>query len=71
MSDLLGQAISEWNRLVRRVEESAEIGWTGLRGLTWDAFMKSKTPAQTLSDIRAMADDFERKEAEYRRSQRA
>jgi hypothetical protein len=71
MSDLLGQAVSEWNKLVRRVEESAEIGWAGFKGLTWEIFTKNKTPAQTLSDIKAMAADFERKEAEYRRSQRA
>jgi hypothetical protein len=67
--DILAQAIDEWNALIRRVDDAAEVGWTGFKGLTWDLFIEHKSPTQVLKDVQAKAADFERKEQEYRRRQ--
>lgn len=67
--DLLGQAITEWNKLALRVEAAPEIGWRGFKGLTWEVFTQGKNPAQTLYAVRALTSDFEQAEVEFRRNQ--
>jgi hypothetical protein len=68
--DILSRAKAEFEALERRVSASAEIGWMGLKGLTWDVITKGKQPTQVYKEIQDKAKDFELKEQEYRRRQR-
>jgi hypothetical protein len=67
--DIFKQLKADFESLERRVDTAFEIGFTGMKGLTWDLFTLNKTPAQVGRDIKAIAEDFERKEREYRRRQ--
>lgn len=66
MSDAWSNAKADWNALVRRVEESGEIGYKATKGLTWDLLVHGKSPVQVEQEIRAMAEEFERQNRQAR-----
>jgi len=57
----------EFNKLIRRLQQTEDIFFTGIKELTWEQFKQLKSPATVLADIQAMNKKFE--ESEKRRAQ--
>jgi hypothetical protein len=65
MSDVWRELKANWDALVLRAEDSAEIGFTAMKGLTWDLVIHQKSPLQVDREIKALAQELDRKEKEY------
>jgi hypothetical protein len=66
MNEAWSNLKSDWDALVRRVDESGEIGYKATKGLTWDLLIHGKSPLQVQQEIKAMAEEFERQNRQYR-----
>jgi hypothetical protein len=56
----------QFKALERRADQAVDIGFTAMKGLTWDALTKGKNPNQVKEEIEQLAANYEEMERNRR-----
>jgi len=51
----------DFHILENRIKHAPEVGYTALKGFTWDLFIQGKTTSQVARELRAMSEDLDSK----------